>query len=137
MRISTTERRPLGHNASDARTQYTEVRAVAPSPLVLAASVYAEHVFSGLGKAAGLQDVSTGDAAFDAAFVVKADDEEAALQLLVADVRRAHLAAGDLVRLEYEAGDVTVTCEGEELDAGNLSRMVDLAVRGASVGPDR
>src|SRR5262249_52256557 len=36
--------------------------------------VYEEHLFSGIGKALGFQDVEVGDAAFDAADVVKADN---------------------------------------------------------------
>ncbi|NUO50070.1 MAG: hypothetical protein HOV80_14540 [Polyangiaceae bacterium] len=119
----------------DTQTTYTRVRAVAPAPLELEASVYAEHLFSGIGKALGFQDVRVGDRAFDDVFVVKADVEAAALELLTPEVRRALLKAGDMVRMDYEAGAVTVSWEGEEIDPGNLGRMVDLAVRAASVLP--
>ncbi|NUO48967.1 MAG: hypothetical protein HOV80_08940 [Polyangiaceae bacterium] len=121
--------------SDDTQTTYTQVHAVAPFPLELEASVYAEHLFSGIGKALGFQDVSVGDRAFDDVFVVKADAEAAALELLTPEVRRALLKAGDMVRLEYKAGDVSVSWEGEEIDPGNLGRMVDLALLAASVAP--
>lgn len=108
--------------------RFTRVVGHSPSGLALVADVYAEHVFSGLGKLLGFQDVTIGDEAFDGAFVVKADDEESARRLLSAPARSALLKVGDLARVRYERGEIRVLLRGFVTDAVVVDDLVKLVV---------
>lgn len=123
----------------DKRSQtYTRVVASSRRGLPLDAHVYGEHVFSGLGKMLGFQDVETGDSTFDGTFVVKADSEQTVLELLDEDLRRALVGAGSAIQFKYEQGVVTLTWRGLELDVAVLDARVDLAVMAArSTGGER
>ncbi len=73
---------------------FTRLRAAVPHAGALRLRVYPKHIFSGIGKALGFQDVPTGDADFDERFVVKANDERLARAWLTASVRAAIAKAG-------------------------------------------
>jgi len=68
---------------------FTRLRASVPHAGALRLRIYPKHLLSGLGRALGFQDVITGDAAFDEAFVVKASDEQLARSWLTPAVRKA------------------------------------------------
>lgn len=70
-------------------TTYTRVQGSVSSPHRM--RLYREQVFSRLGKLAGTQDVETGDAVYDAAFMVKSDDPEWVQTVLQEPLREAHL----------------------------------------------
>ena len=66
-------------------------------------TIYRRSVFSNLGKLLGMQDVSIGEAVFDEAFIIKANDEAKVRQLfqiaklreMVASQPRIHLTVKD------------------------------------------
>jgi hypothetical protein len=65
--------------------------------------MYHETVFSGLGRMLGMQDITVGDAAFDAAFVVKSSNPHQARRFLAdPDLRRRLIEQAKHVRLEVK-----------------------------------
>lgn len=121
---------------SEGRTQsttYTRVRAHAPSPVALEVKVYPEHIFSGLGRMLGFQDVETGDRSFDETFVVKASSEDGARALLVDEVRDKLQRFGDQLYFVYERGAVEIHWKGTETEPSVLGSALDAAVTAARV----
>jgi hypothetical protein len=112
-------------------TTYTRVGAWAPSGLQLEVKVYPEHVFSGLGKMLGFQDVTSGDAAFDDAMVVKASNEDGARTLLVAGVRRKLRAFTKGLHFTYDKGNATIEWQGAEKNHAVLASALDAVVAAA------
>lgn len=113
-------------------TTYTRVRARAIAPAHSFIRVYNEHLFSGLGKALGFQDIELGDREFDDKFTVKSDRDEDARALLDAPTRQALTAFPRSLSFEYSAGEVDVhwvamETEHRVLDAA--SRIVVAACR--------
>jgi len=111
---------------------YTRVKARAIDPIPSNIRVSTAHLFSELGRALGFQDVPTGDAVFDAKYVVKADRDEDARALLDAPTRRTLLEFPHSVRFEYRAGEVELHWVGYETHAHVLDaacRIVAAACR--------
>jgi len=106
-------------------TTFTRVRAHALDPIPSNIRVSTAHLFSGIGRMLGLQDVPTGDAIFDEKYVVKADREADARALLDAPTRKAMMAFPHSVRFEYEAGAVSLHWLGLE----NNPAVLDAAAR--------
>jgi hypothetical protein len=79
------------------KTTYTGVSTGIRPALGLGLSVYREHLFSGLGKMLGFQDIQTGDRRFDERFAVKGRREEEVLLALGPEARSAILRYDDLV----------------------------------------
>jgi hypothetical protein len=118
------------HNKSS--TTYTRVKARAIDPIPSDIRVSTAHLFSGLGRLLGFQDVPTGDAVFDEKYVVKADRDDDARALLDAPTRRALLEFPHSVRFEYRAGEVELHWVGYETHAHVLDaacRIVAAACR--------
>jgi hypothetical protein len=105
-------------------TTYTRVTARAEDPRPVKASIYPTHGLSGLGKLLGFQDVDVGDARFDDAFVVKADDERVVRALLEAPARTALLEFPKHLHLRYDRGAVVLSWSGHESDP----RVLDAAL---------
>lgn len=90
---------------------YTRIQTFLNPPLSLGLAVYREHLFSGIGKMFGAQDIEIGDNAFDSRFLVKGADSDAVLRLLSPDLRKQLLLYDDRVgalnindeRVYYEA----------------------------------
>ncbi len=82
---------------------YTRLRAPFVNPERFRFVVYRASVFTSIGKRLGMQDVTTGNDAFDDAFVVKSNDE-AKVRWLLADERlRRMIAEHPRVRFEVAA----------------------------------
>jgi hypothetical protein len=78
----------------------TELAATFDPPLGVGFRIAREGVLAGIGKLFGAQDIKLGDAAFDAAFVVKGKDEQRVREILVDDARAGLLElarAGELI----------------------------------------
>lgn len=67
---------------------YTRIQTFLNPTLNLGLAVYREHLFSGIGKMFGSQDIEVGDSAFDGRFMVKGNSSDAVLRLLSADLRK-------------------------------------------------
>jgi hypothetical protein len=85
------------------KTQFTRIRAPYVSSSGLRFSIYRSSVFSRLGALLGMQDLEVGDSAFDEAFVVKSNDENAIRSLL--DSPRVRSLLQEQPRLWLEARD--------------------------------
>jgi hypothetical protein len=96
-------------------TTYTRVRARAIDPIQSSVRVYNEHVFSGLGKLLGFQDVKLDDPAFDEKYVVKADRDADARALLDGSTRSALVRFPRRVSFNYVVGEVDIHWVGLEL----------------------
>ena len=115
---------PIVNHTDSKSTTYTRVKAEALAPIAVSSRIYREHLFSGLGKLLGVQDVQIGYPAFDEAFVVKADDEARVRMLLREAPCRALLAFPKSFLLEYERGALSFRWEGNEEDP----RVLDAAI---------
>ena len=90
-------------STGNSSTTYTRMRAPYVNPDQFRFTIYRRSVFSILGKLLGMQDVSIGEAAFDEAFIIKANDEAKVRQLfqiaklreMVASQPRIHLTVKD------------------------------------------
>ena len=90
-------------STGNSSTTYTRMRAPYVNPDQFRFTIYRRSVFSNLGKLLGIQDVSIGEAAFDEAFIIKANDEAKVRQLfqiaklreMVASQPRIHLTVKD------------------------------------------
>jgi hypothetical protein len=90
-------------STGNSSTTYTRMRAPYVNPDQFRFTIYRRSVFSNLGKLLGMQDVSIGEAAFDEAFIIKANDEAKVRQLfqiaklreMVASQPRIHLTVKD------------------------------------------
>ncbi len=127
-------------------TAYTRVTARALDPATLEATVYRETLLGAFGDLIGLQDVTVGDAPFDAACVVKASDEELVRALLHPPLREAlgaWLGRGLLgARFTYQRGEIKLVWQGLETRREVLADAVRAAVeagafRGVSQGAFR
>jgi hypothetical protein len=106
---------------------YTRARAPwarAPGPKL---RVYRQGLFSSLGKAIGMQDVALGElAAFDAEFMVKADNEAVARAVWSRPAMERMLTTFSRARLESDAKAVTLVDGGRWEDAGRLRAGIQL-----------
>jgi hypothetical protein len=109
-----------------------------------------EGLFTSLRKLFGAEDLHTGDAAFDEAFLVQCSPPKRVTSVLGAGVRAAlmdlrQLGAGFFnsgVRLDLTATNLTIHCAGRSFvnDRDQLLRFIELAVatlrglRGAGLG---
>lgn len=107
---------------------YTRLVANAAEPLAAKVSLYREHAFSGIGKLLGFQDVETGDVAFDREYVVKADVEGAARELLDARSRNALVALPEGVTTTYKYGALEMSWLGVETKAEVFDPVIEVAV---------
>jgi hypothetical protein len=90
-------------STGNSSSTYTRMRAPYVNPDQFRFTIYRRSVFSNLGKLLGMQDVSIGEAAFDEAFIIKANDEAKVRQLfqtaklreMVASQPRIHLTVKD------------------------------------------
>lgn len=90
-------------STGNSSTTYTRMRAPYVNPDQFRFTIYRRSVFSNLGKLLGMQDVCIGEAAFDDAFIIKANDEAkvrklfqiAKLREMVASQPRIHLTVKD------------------------------------------
>jgi hypothetical protein len=107
------------------RTTYTGISTDLRSSLGLGLKIYREHIFSGLGKMLGFQDIQTGDAAFDDRFVVKGHDPERVLRRLNGAVRRELLRYDDLVgNGKLEDTQVAWETRGVETEKGRITQVL-------------
>lgn len=69
---------------SDGKTSstYTRIRAPFVNPDGLRLNLYREGIFTGIGKALGMQDIQIGDAFFDQQFVIQGGPEDMVKRLL-------------------------------------------------------
>jgi len=86
--------------------------------------LYKETTWSKLGKAVGMQDITTGDLAFDRAFVVKGADPDA-VNAFLSPFRRITLVghAADLEGLGLEKGELVVVRRGQIDKGEELERL--------------
>ena len=69
-------------SAGKSSTTYTRMRAPYVNADGFRFTIYRRSIFSGLGKAMGMQDIEIGDPSFDEAFIVKANDQAKVRRLL-------------------------------------------------------
>lgn len=88
--------------------------------------LYNEHVFSGIVKRLGMQDIQIGDEEIDRRFMIKGQPEEAVMNLLDSGTVRQKLR--EALSLKIELHEQTLWCEvrGELLDPGYLQFLFDL-----------
>jgi hypothetical protein len=102
---------------------FTRLRATAPHAGALRLKVSPRHLLSGLGRALGFQDVTTGDGPFDEAFVVKASDEQLARSWLTPAVREA-IAQSVKYGFSIKDGELTVQLGELDTDADRLTAAI-------------
>lgn len=110
-------------SGSDTSSIYTTLQAKATAPSGMSLKIYAETFFSKIGRAVGLQDVQIGDAAFDDAFMVKANDEVFARAWLNATVRKRMLNASNF-EFRLKGGRVEVEAPGFIDDPVALEKVI-------------
>lgn len=121
------------------RTTYTQHHAAINAPMPMGLEMYKEGFFSSIGKIVGTQDIQVGDAAVDAAFMIKGNDTTGIKTLLtLPEVKKALIytlarhpgmrishqnilveatgMTGDIARLETIFNDITYLAQS--LDAG-------------------
>ncbi len=82
----------VNQNAGQHSQTYTRIRAPYVNPGGFRFTIYRKTIFTGIGKLLGMQDVEVGDPDFDAAFVVRGNDE-GRLRALLANERIRQLIA--------------------------------------------
>jgi hypothetical protein len=92
------------HTVSEGETSttYTRLRAPFLNPAGFRFQIYRKGPFSGLGKMLGMQDIEVGDPEFDAAFIIKSNDEGTVRELLANPGLRQMFQALPRVRLEIK-----------------------------------
>ena len=119
-------------------TTYTTVRAEVANPRALSFKFSREGLMARLGKALGMQDVTTGDARFDDAIRVKCNDPDFIRQALIPRIREKflsiweqHKARGAIVlegsRLSYDETGVIRNERARERIAAVADLIGDLA----------
>lgn len=106
------------------KTTYTGISTSLSASLGLGLQIYREHMFSGLGKMLGFQDIQTGDKTFDDRFVVKGHDPDRVLHRLDGNVRRLLLRYDDQVG-NAKLDDHTVSWETRGVET-NQTRLVQV-----------
>ena len=81
---------------------FTRLRAPFVNPGGFHFRIYRESVFSGLGKALGMQDIIIGDPMFDNAFIIQSNDQGRVRELLADEKIRALIAAQPRIRFEVK-----------------------------------
>lgn len=104
-------------------TTYTRTRVATSCSKRLTS--YRESVFSGIGKALGMQDMLIGDPVYDERFVIKGDDEAWARSVLHELLRKEHLDAPKL-RLHVKDGWIETLQVGFDYDVDSLERRMRL-----------
>jgi hypothetical protein len=85
--------------------------------------VYRETTWSKLGKAIGMQDITTGDASFDNSFMIKGDDQREILDYLTPSRRMALLTYADKLHgLELQEEGVILLQQGQIDSVEKLDR---------------
>lgn len=87
-------------SSGNTASTYTRLRAPYKEIQKLDFKIYKSGIFSGLGKALGMQDVRIGDHEFDENFIVKASDDEKLRQLLQLDKLRGLINLENKIRIE-------------------------------------
>jgi hypothetical protein len=107
------------------RHTYTRISLYLARPLNLGLRVYKEGFLSKIGKAIGTQDIQTGDEAFDAAVMIKGNDEMAVVDVLNPEVR---VALAGLLTMESGAqlddSGVSVTLAGWCTDGRQIKALL-------------
>ncbi len=103
---------------------YTRCRARALGAGLLKLKVKRAGLASSLGRSLGFQDLSTGDAAFDEQYVVKASDEDLALAWLDGPSCEA-LVPLQKYGLELKKGEIKATRGGLDRDPDSLVVVMD------------
>ncbi len=101
-------------------TTYTRVQAVAPGADELEIKLRKEGVVASMGKALGFGELVVGDAAFDARYFVRTNDDELARAWLQAGVRAALMATGSEYEVVLHKGRVKAQRVGIELVPARL-----------------
>ena len=126
----------------DENNVFTRLRAPFVNPGGFRFLVYRATIFTGLGKALGMQDIAVGDPAFDEPFVVQGNDDGRVRELLADPELRRLIALERHFRLEVKDDEgwfgTTYPAEVDELvflaggvikDVDRLRRMFDLFAR--------
>lgn len=79
---------------------YTRLRAPYKELQKLDFKVYKSGIFSGIGKALGMQDVIIGDSEFDENFIIKGSDDDKLKELLQLDKIRELISIESKIRIE-------------------------------------
>ncbi len=105
------------------KTTYTRLRARSTAPGQVTLKVFQEHLFSGIAKALGFQDVEVGDESFDAGFVVKANDPMFARAWLNPTVQK-RVARTSSYTFELKRGRASAEQQGIDDDPESLVRAI-------------
>ena len=84
---------------------HTRMRAPFPNPSGFRFSIHRSNVFSYLGTLLGMQDIQVGHPEFDAAFVIKGNDETAVQRLCSSERLRALVMAQSKFQLSVQDDD--------------------------------
>jgi hypothetical protein len=112
------------YTVSTGQTSVTYTRCTAPVDFAgdLEITVYPKGFWSKVGEGLGTQDVKTGDAAFDEAYMVKARNDDRARAFLSPEVRAAIARLGDY-RFTLEAGELKAVKAVFETDPRKLEAL--------------
>jgi hypothetical protein len=88
------------------KTTLTAVKTFVNPQLSMGLKISREHMFSGLGKMLGFQDIQTGDKEFDDRFVIKGKDEPAVHRFLTPGLRQ------EILRYDRFASGASISDEG-------------------------
>lgn len=105
--------------SGNSRVDHTRLQAAARAPTKFRLSVAPAHAFSGIATALGFQDVEIGHAGFDADYVIKTNDPEAARLWINATVRK-HIKRASGYRFDLENNQITAEIRQLELDAAHI-----------------
>lgn len=102
----------------------TQVETTLAPYLNLGLKIYRQGLLQELGKLVGTQDIETGDAAFDAQFMIKGDDPDKVLRLLDADTRSALAAYDQHFRLNLDDMHISFEERGLITDERRLESVI-------------
>lgn len=84
---------------------YDRLRVVFKAAAPFKLKIYKKSIFSGMAKALGAQDLLTGDAAFDAAFMVKGSDQDRVFDFFLEEALLRRMEQMSMFRVEITDRD--------------------------------
>jgi hypothetical protein len=105
---------------------YTRIVALLNQPTNLSLTIYQEGMFSKLGKALGMKELSIGDDEIDRRFVIQGQPESDVIRALTSLGMRQRLIEAPGLHLEVKGQEIRYEKRGFETDPNTLIAVFDL-----------